>query len=323
MNFSLDNPGTYEARYLKNNGYNSVAASSQFTVEAGAGDGTYTLAVSPEIVITGEHVTVSWVTPPDSNNLLDWVGLYEVGANDADYADWRYTLLRGGDTRFLVSTTGAYEFRYFKNNKYTKVATSQMFVVVPTVPNPNTITNYPSSGANIIALGDSIVKGNGSSPGEDFVSELSRRINRPIINKGVSGDTTRDVLARLEADVLTQNPKVVILFVGGNDFLPEKGGVDIPEAETFQNIKTMIDRIHQRGSIVIMLGYGGDKVFPNRWETEYRAIADATRSAFIPNIMRGIFFNPFLLSDLVHPNDKGYDIIALRIEPVIKVLIDK
>ncbi|MBI2054380.1 MAG: hypothetical protein HYT36_03590, partial [Candidatus Staskawiczbacteria bacterium] len=54
VDFSLDNPGTYEARYLKNNGYNSVATSSQFTVEAGTGTGSYVLTVPTAPVKTGE-----------------------------------------------------------------------------------------------------------------------------------------------------------------------------------------------------------------------------------------------------------------------------
>ena len=60
------------------------------------------------------------------------------------------------------------------------------------------IRNYPSTGTDIVAFGDSLVEGVGvSSPDKNFVSILSRKIGRPIVNLGVSGNTTGDGLARL------------------------------------------------------------------------------------------------------------------------------
>ncbi len=52
------------------------------------------------------------------------------------------------------------------------------------------ITNYPSSGTDIIAFGDSLVLGIGSTQGGGFVKMLSENLNISIINLGVSGDTT-------------------------------------------------------------------------------------------------------------------------------------
>ncbi|MGB2580416.1 MAG: arylesterase, partial [Minisyncoccia bacterium] len=46
------------------------------------------------------------------------------------------------------------------------------------------ITNYPSKGTDIIAFGDSLVVGVGSTNANDFVSLLSQKIGMPIINLG-------------------------------------------------------------------------------------------------------------------------------------------
>ena len=77
----------------------------------------------------------------------------------------------------------------------------------------------PTSGRTIVAFGDSLVEGRGATPGRDFVSLLARRLNTRIVNAGRSGDTTAAALARLDSDVLSRDPKVVIVLLGGNDYL--------------------------------------------------------------------------------------------------------
>ena len=59
------------------------------------------------------------------------------------------------------------------------------------------ITNYPSNGTDIIAYGDSLIEGVGSTAGGGFVSILSNKIGRPIINLGHKGDTTYEGLERI------------------------------------------------------------------------------------------------------------------------------
>src|SRR5206468_2546588 len=85
----------------------------------------------------------------------------------------------------------------------------------------------PTAGQTIVAFGDSLVEGHGATPGHDFVSVLSRRLGVPIINAGRSGDTAEAALSRLEQAVLARNPRVVIVLLGGNDFLRR-----VPREET-------------------------------------------------------------------------------------------
>jgi len=84
---------------------------------------------------------------------------------------------------------------------------------------PAPIVNLHPTGKQILALGDSLTEGVGASRGHDYVSVLAKKIGRPILNRGVAGDTTADALARLNRDVLTQEPQIVIVFLGGNDIL--------------------------------------------------------------------------------------------------------
>ena len=77
------------------------------------------------------------------------------------------------------------------------------------------VIDFPRAGQNIIAFGDSLVVGHGASPGNDFVSILSDRLGHPIINAGRNGDTTQTGLERLQPEVLSRDPRIVILLLGG------------------------------------------------------------------------------------------------------------
>jgi hypothetical protein len=91
---------------------------------------TYALAASPSTVNPGQAITVTW-TAPSGQSALDWIGLYKVGDPDMGYSAWQHTGgTQSGNTTFTApSQTGEYEFRYFLNNGYTKVATSNTVTV--------------------------------------------------------------------------------------------------------------------------------------------------------------------------------------------------
>lgn len=175
--------------------------------------------------------------------------------------------------------------------------------------------NAPRSGENIIALGDSLIKGVGASPGKDFISILAQEIRRPIINAGKSGDTTADALGRLENDVLSQDPRIVIVLLGGNDV--RKG---ITREETFRNLSLMIDKIRNHGATVLLLGVrGGILIDHFRWY--FHSLAKEKDIPYVPDVYRGIFTEPGLKHDFLHPNDEGYSIIAKRVAPALKELV--
>jgi acyl-CoA thioesterase-1 len=173
----------------------------------------------------------------------------------------------------------------------------------------------PTSGKNIIAFGDSLVEGVGASEGNNFVSVLSRESGVPIINAGKSGDTTVSAISRLEADVLSQDPRIVILLLGGNDALRR-----MPMPETFKNLQFIIQRIKATGATVILLGVRGG-LLNDRYEDEFRALANEEKILHVPDVLDGIFGKSALMHDGIHPNDEGYARIAERIAPVLELLL--
>lgn len=179
---------------------------------------------------------------------------------------------------------------------------------------PNPVKNFPSSGRDIIAFGDSLVQGVGSSKSGDFVSVLSKRIGLPIVNLGHSGDTTEDGLVRIN-DLDNFNPKVVLLLLGGNDYLKK-----VPIVETERNLSKLIENIQARGSVVILLGVRGGLI-NDKFERMFQGLSNKYNTAYVKNVLSGLLLNTNYMSDAIHPNNTGYAFIADRIEPVLRDMI--
>ena len=158
----------------------------------------------------------------------------------------------------------------------------------------------------IICFGDSLTFGTGAVPGMDYPSQLSKMISKPVINAGASGDTTASALTRLQRDVLSKSPDMVLITLGGNDL---KNGVAKDVA--FKYLKRIVKSIQGQGARVII---GGLK-FPLRdrgFARGYKDLADQTGAVLIPDIFKDIIGNRRLMSDPIHPNGNGYKIMAQR-----------
>jgi acyl-CoA thioesterase-1 len=183
-------------------------------------------------------------------------------------------------------------------------------------PTKTMIINAPARGNKILAFGDSLTQGVGSDTG-GYVRMLSEKIGLPIINKGISGDTTALALLRIN-EARAEKADIVIVFLGGNDALRR-----VPVDETFQNLKTIIRDFQSDGAVVLLVGVQGG-IIGDKYRTPFANLAHDMGTAFDPNILEGIFGNPKLMSDdAIHPNDAGYAIITDRIASVLVPLLPK
>jgi acyl-CoA thioesterase-1 len=173
----------------------------------------------------------------------------------------------------------------------------------------------PTAGQTIVAFGDSLVEGRGATPGHDFVSVLSQRLGVPIINAGRSGDTAGAALSRLDQAVLARNPRVVIVLLGGNDYLRR-----VPREETFGYLATIVERIRQRGAAVLLVGVTVG-ILSDPYGEAYDALARRTSAGLVPDILDGIIGHADRMSDAIHPNDQGHQMIADRLEPALRDLV--
>jgi len=136
-------PGSYEFRLFGDNSYQLLATSSTVVIAPSAAQFVVNGAAAPEpvTVAAGSAATVSVSGGP--GNRTDWVGFYPAGTPDSGYLDWRYLNGTTGVPESGVSTAsltftvpvtaGEYEFRFFVNNTYERLATSgAVTVAAPT-----------------------------------------------------------------------------------------------------------------------------------------------------------------------------------------------
>lgn len=174
------------------------------------------------------------------------------------------------------------------------------------------VANIDSTGKNIICFGDSLTEGYGAKPGEDYPTVLAKLLNQPVINAGVSGNTTRQALERLQTAVLNKDPRLVIVQFGGNDFFRK-----IPKNETRDNLEQIVLKIQEKGAMVAIAGVRIG-LLVDEYDEVFEQVAGDRKCIYISNIVKDIFTDPSKKSDEVHPNNQGYAIIAQRIYKKIK-----
>ena len=179
----------------------------------------------------------------------------------------------------------------------------------------DSIRNVRSHGETIICFGDSLTEGVGAESGEEYPTVLSRELGMRVVNAGQSGDTSAHALARLSELLDNKNPRLVIVLLGGNDFLRQ-----VSTAETRKNLKEIVRRIQEHGAMVAIAGMRLG-LFTDEYSPIFEETAQEFGALYIPQVMKGIFNDAKFKSDQIHPNGAGYRLIAERIAEKIKPLL--
>ena len=175
--------------------------------------------------------------------------------------------------------------------------------------------NSDSQGKNIICFGNSITYGQGADKGYDYPARLKEMVSREVLNKGCCGETTQNALERIEEDVLSLDPYLVIVEFGANDYFN-----NISKGTVIANLENIALKIQGVGAKVALCDVsGGWRLFKKYdiYHSAIKHIANKTQSAFIPFLMKGIIQRRDLMCDSFHPNSKGYEIIAQKVYKAI------
>ena len=179
---------------------------------------------------------------------------------------------------------------------------------------PHYINYPPPARGPWIAFGDSLTEGYGATEGHDYPALLGRKLGVAIQNHGASGEATREGLNRLEA-LAQLKPRVVLLCFGGNDGLQQ-----LPREETLANLSRMIDRFHQSGAFVVLIGIHSVGLRDHN-DKPFKKLAREKSLLYVPDLLEGIMFRPVLMSDALHPNDAGYEVFAGRMKTFLEPLL--
>jgi acyl-CoA thioesterase I len=166
--------------------------------------------------------------------------------------------------------------------------------------------------AVVLAFGDSLTYGSGAGETESYPAQLERLIGRRVVGAGVPGEVTAQALARLPAMLDEHSPSLLLLCIGGNDFLRRLGN---RQAE--DNVRAMVKLARRRGIAVLLIGTPepGFSVTPPAF---YAAIADEFGLPYEADVIGEVLRDASLKADPIHPNARGYRIIAERIAGALK-----
>jgi lysophospholipase L1-like esterase len=196
----------------------------------------------------------------------------------------------------------------------------------------NTKTAPAKTEDRVVFMGDSITDGwqnpkyGGFFPG------------KPYIDRGIGGQTTPQMLIRFRPDVIALQPKVVVILAGTNDIAGNTGAMTLAAIE--DNLTSMFDLAHANGIRVVFASLlpisdyeknkDGQPIIQskqrppeqitalNAWMKQYAAANDGIYLDYYSAMAddKG-FLKEELSADGLHPNQKGYDVMAPLAEQAI------
>jgi acyl-CoA thioesterase I len=180
-----------------------------------------------------------------------------------------------------------------------------LYVILMTACGSQKLSATPA-GSTILILGDSLSYGTGAAKGEDYPSLLALNTGWHIVNAGVPGDTSEQGLARLPSLLAQHEPALLIIELGGNDFLKK-----VPVNQTIENLKMIIETAKSKNIKTLLLAipdyqpvkaaFGGLSDHPL-----YAALAEETQTPLIEDVFSPVLSKNKLKADYVHPNAQGY-----------------
>lgn len=166
--------------------------------------------------------------------------------------------------------------------------------------------------AVVLAFGDSITYGTGAAEAESYPAQLERLIGRKVVRAGVPGEVSAQALARLPAALEEHQPRLLVLCIGGNDFLRNLG-----KGQVAENVRRMIALARARGADVLLIGTP-EKGFTVTPPGFYADIAKEAGVPYEGKVVGEVLRNAALKSDPIHPNARGYRLMAERVAELLR-----
>jgi len=171
--------------------------------------------------------------------------------------------------------------------------------------------------SRVVFMGDSITDAWGRSRGVFFPG-------KPYLNRGISGQTTPQMLIRFRPDVIALKPKVVVILAGTNDLAGNTGPESLEDIEG--NLQSMAELAKVNGIKVVLSSvmpvsdytkpqtpkHPPEKILAlNAWIKSYCAANHLTYLDYYPALIDDQkMFRKELTFDGLHPNDAGYAVMS-------------
>jgi acyl-CoA thioesterase-1 len=180
---------------------------------------------------------------------------------------------------------------------------------------------------SIVVLGDSLSAAYKIDIKKGWVALLQQKLDQEnktytFFNESISGDTSAGGLARIDKALAQHKPELVLLELGANDGLQ-----GLSPKKMKRNLAEIITRSQQAGAKVLLLGmrippnYG--KRYVDMFYNVYPDLAKEMNIPLVPFILKDVALaKEMMISDGLHPNEKAQPIIAKKIWPYIKSVLE-
>lgn len=167
-----------------------------------------------------------------------------------------------------------------------------------------------AAGATVLALGDSITFGTGAAGDASYPAVLASLTGWNVVNAGVPGDTSAGALARLPQLLQEHSPRLVLVSIGGNDFL-RRLAVD----QTRANIRAICVEAAAAGAQVLLVAIPEASAMAAvaRSLSDHAMYEELARELKVPLHEGGwarVLSDPAQRSDPIHANAQGYKAFA-------------
>ncbi|HMC62826.1 MAG TPA: SGNH/GDSL hydrolase family protein [Candidatus Solibacter sp.] len=191
-------------------------------------------------------------------------------------------------------------------------------------PAGNQAGNQAAGEDRVVFMGDSITDGWGRRYGKFFPG-------KPYVNRGISGQTTPQMLIRFRPDAIALKPKAVVILAGTNDIAGNTGPMTLEAIE--DNLMSMAELAAAHGIRVVMSSvmpvcdYIGNQTTRrpperikalNAWMKDYAGRHGAVYLDYYSAMLDDAgMFKKELTYDGLHPNDAGYEVMVPLAEKAI------
>jgi acyl-CoA thioesterase-1 len=203
---------------------------------------------------------------------------------------------------------------------------------VPATEAPIPTPNPPAAAINdrrplIVCFGDSLTAGYGTEPGKSYPDYLQTDLDAKgyqyhVVNEGISGNTTKDGVQRVDT-IVAMKPAIVIVEFGGNDGLR---GFRIEDSRA--NLDEIVGKLKAGGARIVLAGitlppnYGPDYI--SQFNETYVLLAKKYSAPLLPFLLKDVYgVDGMMQADNTHATAEGNKIVAKNVLPLILPLLKK
>jgi acyl-CoA thioesterase-1 len=185
-----------------------------------------------------------------------------------------------------------------------------LFVLLITACSDSLKYETLAPGAVVLAFGDSVTHGTGAKEGEDYPNRLAQHSGWDVVNAGIPGDTARSAKSRIENLLQEIEPALVIVELGGNDFLRR-----YPDTEVKEDLRVILRAVKESGATAVLVGVPELSVFRAGVgslsdSAIYAELAKEEKVLLVNGVFSSVLSDAALRADQIHPNAEGYRKLA-------------